>query len=234
MATVDEDLSQIEKDIRTLKIEFEQFFAGGRKRPPTDTQWRVESLIRRYGERLAEIKYAQRFRYNNLASTYAKYQEVWRKKLQQKETGTQQHHFGAAAKAIEAERARLQEKVAQASAPSVTVAPLENPVPSATHSHDTAHVHSPQPESGPPARPGAFAMQFSDPAHEKAKLKELYAILLETRLATGEKAGTPSFQDFERFVQKKTNELKEKGGKEVEYTVSVEGGKVRLKARVSK
>ena len=33
MATVDEDLNQIERDIRTLKIEYEQFFGGGRKRP---------------------------------------------------------------------------------------------------------------------------------------------------------------------------------------------------------
>jgi len=42
MATVDDDLNQIERDIRTLKIEYEQFFGGGRKRPPTDTQWRVD------------------------------------------------------------------------------------------------------------------------------------------------------------------------------------------------
>jgi hypothetical protein len=38
MANIDEDLSQIERDIRTLKIEYEQFFGGGRKRAPTDTQ----------------------------------------------------------------------------------------------------------------------------------------------------------------------------------------------------
>ena len=53
MPTIDEDLSQIERDIRTLKIEYEQFFGGGRPRPPTDTQWRVESLLRRYNERPA-------------------------------------------------------------------------------------------------------------------------------------------------------------------------------------
>ena len=46
MATVDEDLNQIERDVRTLKIEYEQFFGGGRSRPPTDTQWRVDTLVR--------------------------------------------------------------------------------------------------------------------------------------------------------------------------------------------
>ncbi|MFZ0786068.1 MAG: hypothetical protein WAM67_09765, partial [Candidatus Acidiferrales bacterium] len=69
--TVDEDLNQIERDIRTLKIEYEQFFGGGRKRPPTDTQWRVDSLVRRMNERINEFNFAQRFRLNNLTQTYA-------------------------------------------------------------------------------------------------------------------------------------------------------------------
>ncbi|MGB8674448.1 MAG: hypothetical protein WCD27_08845, partial [Candidatus Acidiferrales bacterium] len=106
MPTIDEELNQIERDTRTLKIEYEQFFAGGRSRPPADTQWRVESLMRRYNERVGELSTGQRFRFNNLAQTYAKYVEIWRKKTVQKESATQQHHFGAAARAIEAERAR--------------------------------------------------------------------------------------------------------------------------------
>src|ERR1700689_5590675 len=105
-ASIDEDLSLIERDIRTLKIEYEQSFGGGRSRPPADTQWRVESLLRRYNERTGELSFAQRFRYNNLAQPYAKYVDMWRKKTMQKEAGGQQRHFGAAAKAIEAERAR--------------------------------------------------------------------------------------------------------------------------------
>jgi hypothetical protein len=34
-------------------------------------------------------------------------------------------------------------------------------------------------------------------------------------------------------VRNKTKELKDKGGHEIEYTVSIESGKVKLKARVS-
>jgi hypothetical protein len=106
MASIDEDLSQIERDIRVLKIEYEQYFGGGRPRPPVDTQWRVDQLIKRHAERGADMNYAQRFRYNNLAQTYAKYQDIWRKKVKQKEEGVVQRHFGAAAKAVEAERLR--------------------------------------------------------------------------------------------------------------------------------
>jgi hypothetical protein len=106
MASIDDDLSQIERDLRTLKIEYEQYFGGGRPRPPTDTQWRIEQIIKRHSERGADMSYAQRFRFNNLTQTYAKYSDVWRKKVKQKEEGLVQRHFGAAAKAVEAERQR--------------------------------------------------------------------------------------------------------------------------------
>src|SRR6201984_2962516 len=107
MATIDEDLAARERDIRQLKIEYDQFFGGGRKRPPTEIEWRIEILIKRYSERGGELKFGQRFRYNNLSQTYAKYKDIFRKKTQQKEEGKVQRHFGAAAKAIEAERARI-------------------------------------------------------------------------------------------------------------------------------
>jgi hypothetical protein len=211
MATIDDELNQIERDVRTLKIEYEQFFGGGRSRPPQDTQWRVESLLRRYNERTAELSYAQRFRYNGLAQMYAKYVEMWRKKMMQKETGGQQRHFGAAAKAIEAERAR--QAAAKPSAASST-------------GHGVAVAERKAPE--------AFTASFSDPQRETEKVRELYQKLIEARMETGEKAGAPSLKDFERFVRQKTKELKDKGNEEVEYTVSVEGGRVKLKARVSR
>ena len=111
MSTTDEELSQLEKEIRVLKIEYEQFFAGGRKRPPSDTQWRVELIIKRYGDRGPDMSFGQRFRYSNLTQTYAKYSDIWRKKLQQKEEGNAPRHFGAAAKAIAADRAERAARV---------------------------------------------------------------------------------------------------------------------------
>lgn len=215
MATVDEDLTLLESDIRRLKIEYEQFFGGGRPRPPSDTQWRVEQMIKRYADRTAEVNFAQRFRYNNLAQTYAKYQDMWRKKLMQKEGSVTQHHFGAAAKAIEAERARRQAQEAQAAPPAGT------------------RVVAPHPSS--PAQPPAplFAMSFSNPASETEKLETLYHKLQEARREAGESASGPSLKDFEKFVRQKTDDLKKKGCREVEYTVSIEGGRVKLKARVA-
>lgn len=104
--TIDEDLSQLERDIRQLKIEYEQYFGGGKARPPADIEWRIDTLIKRYSDRGAELNYGHRFRYSNLVQTYTKYREIFRKRLKQKEEGTVQRHFGSAARQIEAERAK--------------------------------------------------------------------------------------------------------------------------------
>jgi len=226
MPTIDDDLSQIERDIRTLKIEYEQYFGGGRPRPPADTQWRVDTLIRRYNERIAELSTGQRFRFNNIQQTYAKYQDMWRKKLAQKEGGTSVHHFGAAAKAMEAERAARAAMMAQKAADAATKAVEPPPIDfraaeAAAHADDVKQTAE------------AFAMSFSNPEHEREKVYALYEKLIEARSETGERSSTPSLKDFETFVQQKTKDLKDKGGREIEYTVSVENGRVKLKARVS-
>src|SRR5579863_5108145 len=92
MATIDEDLSSLERDIRQLKIEYDQFFGGGRKRPPSEIEWRIETIVKRYGERGGDMKFAQRFRFSNLAQTYAKYKDIFRKRVQAKEEGKVQRH----------------------------------------------------------------------------------------------------------------------------------------------
>ena len=99
--TIDEDIGQLEREIRQLKIEYEQYFGGGKKRPPADIEWRIDTLVKRYSDRGAQMNYTQRFRYGNLVQMYTKYREIFRKRMKQKEEGTVQRHFGAAAREIE-------------------------------------------------------------------------------------------------------------------------------------
>lgn len=102
----EEDLNRMEHDIRRLKIEYEQFFGGGKSRPPSEIEWRIDQTIKRYGDRGAEMNFSQRFRYGNLAQTYAKYKEIFHKRARKREEGTVERHFGAAAREISSERAR--------------------------------------------------------------------------------------------------------------------------------
>ena len=45
--SIDDMLNRLEEDIRKLKIEYDIFFIGGSAKPPTDTRYRVETLIKR-------------------------------------------------------------------------------------------------------------------------------------------------------------------------------------------
>jgi hypothetical protein len=207
MATIDEELAALERDIRQLKIEYDQYFGGGRKRPPTEIEWRIELVIKRYAERGGDLKYGQRFRLNNLTQTYAKYKDIFRKKTQQKEEGKVQRHFGAAAKAIEAERAHKNpEKPAAAPA---------------------------APAQAAAAASGAFRVTCSEPEREAEKVDQLYHAFLSAKQQAGEQTGKLSRSSFNEFVLKKTKDLqKQKNCRDVEYVVEVVEGQVKLKALV--
>jgi hypothetical protein len=207
MATIDEELAQLERDIRQLKIEYDQYFGGGRKRPPTEIEWRIELMVKRYAERGGDLKYGQRFRLNNLTQTYAKYKDIFRKKAQNKEEGKIQRHFGAAAKAIEAERAHKNPEK-----------PVEVPM---------------APTAVAPAAQGAFRMTCSEPEREAEKVDQLYQAFLQAKQAAGEQTEKLSRSSFNEFVLKKTKDLqKQKNCRDVEYVVEVINGQVKLKAFV--
>jgi len=200
MPTIDEDLSQLEKDVRQLKIEFEQYFGGGRKRPPSEIEWRIETVIKRYGERGSNMKFAQRYRYGALAQTYARYREVFRKRLKQKEEGTVVRHFGAAAKKIEAERA----------------------------SRYAAEQRS---SSLPDGASSRISVSYAGADREDAKTQKLYEAFRNAKQQAGENTSKLTLDAFQNFLQRKTDELRAKDkGARVEFSVSVEDGKVKLKA----
>jgi hypothetical protein len=187
----DEDLGRLERDIRQLKIEFEQYFGGGKKRPPSDIEWRIEQIIKRYGDRAAEMNYGQRFRYGNLTQTYSKYREIFHKRMQKREEGSVQRHFGAAARAIQAERAR----------------------------------------SGT-ASPSPVAVTCSDLERESGKVDELYRAFREALNSSGESVERLSREKFQKFLLQKSEQIRKQRGEQIEFLVSIENGKARLKARV--
>lgn len=81
-----EDLELLESQIRRLQIEWEKFFGGLERRPPTDLKAKVEALIRRYAG--GEIRNnTERFRYQTLTARYTTFNELWSKRLRAMEEG---------------------------------------------------------------------------------------------------------------------------------------------------
>ena len=61
-------------------------FNGQEKKPPSEIQAQVETLVRRYSN--AEIRNnGERFRYQGLAARYTTFNELWQKKLRAREEG---------------------------------------------------------------------------------------------------------------------------------------------------
>ena len=189
MATTEEDLNQLERDIRAFKIEYEQYFGGGKKRPPADTEWRIELVMKRYSERGQNMNSGQRFRYATLE-------------------GAVEHHFGAAARALEADRARVATR-------------------------ETVRQPARKELKEEPKEVAPFAATVSNPDAETAVVRGLFDAFARAQQESGEATGSLTLEQFRQFIRNKTEQLQQqKSCREVEYRIEVKGGKASLKARV--
>jgi hypothetical protein len=84
--TIDEELALLEESFRRLKIEFDIYFAGGAKKPPTDTEARVQGLLRRHLEN-SRLSFPQRFRLTAVGQRYSVFSDLWRRKAKIKDEG---------------------------------------------------------------------------------------------------------------------------------------------------
>ena len=84
--TIDEELDLLDSSLRRLKIEYDIYFGGGSKRPPTDSLWRVQNLIKKFSDS-QKLNFSQRFKFNSIAQRYAIFSDLWRQKLKIREEG---------------------------------------------------------------------------------------------------------------------------------------------------
>jgi hypothetical protein len=84
--TIDEELTLLEDNVRRLKVEYDIYFGGGSRRAPTDLDWRVQGLIKKYSDS-QKLNASQRFKYNTVVQRYATYSDLWRQKLRIREEG---------------------------------------------------------------------------------------------------------------------------------------------------
>ena len=84
--TVDEELNLLESHLRRLKIEYEVFFNNPQKKAPSDLEWKVLTLLRKFSDG-SRLSFSQRYRFNELAQRYAIYSDLWRKKSRIREEG---------------------------------------------------------------------------------------------------------------------------------------------------
>ena len=210
--TVDEELNLLESQLRRLKIEYEMFFNNPTKKPPTDIEWKVLSLLRKFSDG-GRLSFSQRFRYNEMAQRYAVYSDLWRKKSRIREEGYRRPQDAL----LSVQGVRPAEE-----------APTEHrPV------YGLEHAGAEAGSAVAPARTaaGPVIVECSDVHAERDQVARLYQALSEAKKKAGEPV-SGSLEGFTRFVQKKTAELrKQHGCQTVEYSVEMQDGRIRLKAR---
>jgi hypothetical protein len=206
--TLDEELTLLETQLRRLKIEYEVYFSNPTKKPPTDVEWKVLSMLRKFSDG-GRMSFQQRFRYNEMAQRYAIYSDLWRKKGRIREEGYR----------------RPQD--ALLSVQGVRPTPEHEPAhrPAYGLSRTTAAASASGADDGP------LTIQCSDARAEHDQVEKLYNALTEAKKKAGESV-TGNIESFASFVQKKTDQIrKQHGCQSVEYTVEMQDGQVRLKAK---
>ncbi len=207
--TTDEELDHLDHQLRRLKIEYEIFFNNPRKRPPTDIEWKVLLLIRKFSDG-SRMSFAQRFRYNEMAQRYAIQSDLWRKKTRIREEGIRRPQEALlSVQGAEMDRGRLEAK---------------RPVYGV--GKRAAAAASPAAEGAE-----AFSVEFSGAEAERVRVESLYRVLTNAKKQFGEEV-SGDLDSFAAFVKKKTSEIREeKRCDAVVYSVETEGGQVRLKAK---
>jgi len=205
--TIDEELNLLDQQLRRLKIEYEIFFNNPAKRPPTDVEWKVLSLIRKFSDG-ARMSFSNRFRYNEMAQRYAVQAELWRKKMRIREEGYRR----PADAILSVQGVRVSEEHEAKHHPVYGVA---------RHVAQAAGAVGDQP----------FSVQCSGAAAEREQVESLYKALTAAKQKSGEKV-SGNLDSFAAFVKKKTSEIRKQNGCDaVVYSVETQGGQVKLKAK---
>jgi hypothetical protein len=208
--TTDEELNLLDSQLRRLKIDYEIFFSNPTKRPPTDVEWKVLSLLRKFSDG-GRMNFSQRFRYNEMAQRYAIYSDLWRKKSRIREEGYRRPQDAL----LSVQGVREEEHQAP-----------HNPVYGVSHAA-TAAAAAPAAEA---ASSQPFTLRSVDKA-EREQVERLYNTLVAAKKKAGENI-SGNFESFTTFVQKKTEQIRKQYGCEsVEYSVELAEGGVKLKAK---
>ena len=82
----EQEMVQLDAEIKRLEAEYNMFFAGQLPRLPWETRAKVEALVKHY-DRMHIRNTAEKFRFGTLQARYAKFCDLWERTLKAKEAG---------------------------------------------------------------------------------------------------------------------------------------------------
>ena len=177
-STFERNIKILEDRIRTLRIEWDLFFCGQRKVPPTKELEDLDTLAKNMHNTNVGDN-ALRFKFTSVYSNYVAMAELWKKRLRMQEEGKIKTH------------------------------PVRRTLPTA---------------------PPANGVVISNPNGQGIKIKTLFQKFLD--LSNPDEVKNLNFQSFSVKISQQVEAIMRKTGcQEVQLSVRVEEGKVKLKAK---
>ena len=200
--SLEEELRQIDKEIRKLKIEFDRYFVGASPKPPPDHRDAVDGQIKKHqGTPMKHL--GDRFLYNSLVNKFNAYSELWAKSLRVREEGARVHPLAA--------------RAAQQSA---------KPELGGSNGSDPAARRAAHPG---PSESGSWRVPAA--RKDDATLQDLYQNFIQAKERVGD-TKKPTFDAFAREIARHAAALKGKADCDaIDFKIYCKDNKVSIKGR---
>jgi hypothetical protein len=212
--SLDEQLNQLEAEVRRLKIEFDIFFNGGREQPPYDTKYRIDKMIKRIEENRS-LRFQQRFRFNQILARLAAFQRLWDRTVKDREEGRDlRSQYLANFRESEARRREeFSEALDELDVEAVFNEFQRNPLP-------------------PRFEPTTVQIDRRTSQEQlESNIRKLCESLQQARRTVGDPT-TTSYEQFRQIVVQNAQKLcAERHTDQVSFTVDIVDGKVKFKAK---
>ncbi len=212
--SLDEQLTQLEEEIRRLKIEFDVYFNGGRDRPPYDTKWRVETMIKKIEENRS-LRFQQRFRFNQITARFVAFRRLWERTVKDREEGRdlRAQYLANFRESEEKRREEFGEAIDELDVDAVLGEFQRNPLP-------------------PRFEPTTVQLgQNASREQQEAGIRKLYESLQNAKRTVGEST-TTTYEQFRQIIVQNTQKLcAERNTAHINFTVDIVDGKVKFKAK---
>jgi len=243
--TIEEELKQIDFEIRRLKVQYDLYFTGAYPRPPHDQREALARQLRRF-QGVSMTNMAERFLYNSVVNKFNTFQELWIKMTRVKEEGARVHPLAARSRrsghaGTEPDPARTPTRDGAPGASATAEAAGEGDEAAAAPAAETDSA-VPPPAAAAGSRLPEAAATGADTAQceawrirpaggDEPEVRALYESYLKARLGAGE-ARPIAFDTFAREVARHAAAIQGRADCEaVEFRIYSRDNKVILKAR---
>jgi len=201
---LEDELRQIDNEIRKLKIEFDLYFIGVNPKPPTDHRDALDKRIKKHlGTSIKNL--GDRFLYNSIVNKFNAYSELWAKSLRAKEEGPRLHPLAARA-ALQAAAVETGGSNGRGSMPLAGLAGGGRPSPS-----------------------GSWRVPTN--RRDDATLKSFYESFIAAKDQAGDQR-RPTFEAFAREIARHAAALKGKADCDaIDFKIDCKDHKVSIKAK---